>query len=490
MNNHYLAFDFGALTGRGVLARLSAGLLTIENTWRFSNDPVEYGGGLHWDLPRLWWEVRNVLYQTEKTPLISVGADAWGVDYALLDEQGQLLENPFHYRDARTEGVMEEVFAIVPREDIYRATGIQFMPINTLYQLAAAKRAKSAALEAARHLVTIPDLFHYWLTGRIACEYTIATTTQLVNPRTRNWNYELLERLALPGPLLPEIVEPASELGTLVPGLRCGSRASPVRVVAPASHDTGSAVAAVSARDGTAFISSGTWSLVGTELDEPMITSDCLRLNFTNEGGVAGTTRFLKNVMGMWLLEKCREAWAISGADWGVPKLLAFAAEAPRFRSLFDPDHESFLRAKNMPAAIDTFCAATAQDSPKSPGGYTRAILESLALKYRLTIENLETLTRRKIDQIRIIGGGSKNRVLNQFTADATGRCVLAGPAEATALGNVGVQMMATGAASSLQEMRAIIDRSFPTESFRPADTEAWNREAERFRHYREEKHD
>ena len=319
---------------------------------------------------------------------------------------------------------MEEVFAVVPREELYQATGIQFMPINTLYQLAAAKRAKSAALDAARHLVTIPDLFHYWLTGRIACEYTNATTTQMVNPRTRNWNHELLERLALPNRLLPEIVEPSTELGKLRPGLRCGSgsHASPVRAIAPASHDTGSAVAAVSAREGTAFISSGTWSLVGTELDEPIITSDGLRLNFTNEGGVAGTTRFLKNVMGMWLLEKCREAWTASGQHVGVPELLAIAAEAPAFRSLFDPDHESFLRAKNMPAAIDSFCAATAQDAPKNPAGYTRAILESLALKYRLTIDNLEILTRRKIGRIRIIGGGSKNRVLNQFTADATGR--------------------------------------------------------------------
>ncbi len=491
MSYQYLAFDFGALTGRAVLARFEAGVLTIENTWRFSNDPVEYGGGLHWDVPRLWWEVRNVLKQREETPITSVGVDAWGVDYALLDEQGQLLENPFHYRDARTEGAMEEVFALVPREEIYNATGIQFMPINTLYQLAAAKRAKSAALNAARHLVTIPDLFHYWLTDRIACEYTNATTTQMVNPRTRKWDHALLERLGLPNRLLPEIVEPASELGHLSPGLRFGSgaHATPVRVIAPASHDTGSAVAAVPAREGTAFISSGTWSLVGTELDEPIITSECLRLNFTNEGGVAGTTRFLKNVMGMWLLEKCREAWTTSGHDLGVTELLALAAEAPAFRSLIDPDHESFLRARNMPAAIDSHCAASGQEAPKSPAGYTRAILESLALKYRLTIENLETLTRRKIDQIRIIGGGSKNRVLNQFTADATGRCVLAGPAEATALGNIGVQMMATGAASTLKEVRAIIDRSFPTETFRPSGTEAWNREAERFRHYCEEKH-
>ena len=480
-----LAFDFGAESGRAILARLNGGVLTTQEIRRFRNEPVEYGGSLHWDVARLWWEVREALASLEEMELAGIGVDAWGVDYALLGEKGELLQNPYHYRDARTAGVMEEVFRKVPKEEIYRATGIQFMPINTLYQLFAAARETPSLLKAARKLITIPDLFHYWLTGKAVCEFTNATTTQLVSPLTRTWARELMERLELPAHLWGEIVEPGTLLGKLLPGIARNSALGETAVIAPAAHDTGSAVAAVSAREGTAFLSSGTWSLLGTEVDQPVITSEALRLNFTNEGGVCGTTRLLKNVMGLWMLQRCRQIWSTqAGHSYEHSELMELAGREESFCCLVDPDHESFLRPADMSAAIDQFCARTHQPAPKTPAGYVRSILESLAFKYRVVLASLEKLTGKRVERIRVIGGGAKNGLLNQLTADATGRTVLAGPAEATALGNVAMQMLATGAVSSLKEVRGIIERSYPAEVFEPLDTEKWNRQAERFEHY------
>jgi len=480
----FLALDLGAESGRAILARLHSGVLTTQEIHRFKNEPVEYGGSLHWDVTRLWWEVRKVLLGLEEMELAGIGVDAWGVDYALLGERGELLQNPYHYRDARTNGVMQDVFRKVAKEEIYSATGIQFMPINTLYQLYAAVRDTPALLKAAERLVMIPDLVHYWLTGNAVCEFTNATTTQLVNPATRTWATELMRRLELPTHLLAEIVEPGTQVGTLLPSISRNSALSATRVIAPATHDTGSAVAAISARDGTAFLSSGTWSLLGTELDAPVISPEALRHNFTNEGGVNGTTRLLKNVMGLWMLQCCRQSWTAQGQSCDHLELMELAAREDSFRCLVDPDHASFLRPSDMPAAIDQFCAKTHQPSPKSVGGYVRAILESLAFKYRLVLHNLEQLIGRRIHQIRVIGGGSKNRLLNQMTADATGRKLLAGPAEATALGNVAIQILATGGASSLKEVRQIIDRSYPVEGFEPLDTVKWDRHADRFEQY------
>jgi len=482
----YLAFDFGAESGRAVLARLHSGILTTEEVHRFPNEPVEYSGSLHWDAARLWFEVRKALAKLEEVELSGIGVDAWGVDYALLGEHGELLQNPYHYRDGRTRGVMEEVFRKVPREQIYAATGIQFMPINTLYQLFAAKRDTPKIVSAAERLLTIPDLFHYWLAGKAVCEFTNATTTQFVNPVTRTWASDLMKRLDLPSCLPAEIVEPGTVLGPLLPSIARNSALSGTPVIAPASHDTGSAVAAITARDGTAFLSSGTWSLVGTELDKPVLTAEALRLNFTNEGGVNGTTRLLKNVMGLWMLQCCRQSWTSQGQVYDYRELMELAGREPSFRHLVDPDDESFLRPGDMPKAIDQFCSKTHQPTPSTPGAYVRAILESLAFKYRLVLRNLEQVSGTSIAQIRVIGGGSKNRLLNQFTADATGRRILAGPAEATALGNVAIQILATGGASSLQEVRAIVDRSFPTEVFEPIDRGKWDREAERFQQYSE----
>ena len=480
----YLAFDLGAESGRAVLARLQSGVLTIDVVRRFPNDPVEYGGSFHWDVARLWFEVRASLAAVEEQELAAIGVDTWGVDYALLGERGELLQNPYHYREPRNISAMEEALRLVPKEDIYAATGIQFMPINTLNQLLAAKRHTPRLLASAERLVMMPDLFHYWLTGNAVCEFTDATTTQLVNPVKRAWDADLMGRLGLPAGLPAKIVEPGSVVGALLPGVARTPSLSGTPVIAPASHDTGSAVAAITARGDTAFLSSGTWSLVGIESDAPVITPEALRLNFTNEGGVCGTTRLLKNVMGLWMLQCCRRSWAALGREYHYGELMQAAEGEPAFRHLVDPDHVSFLHPDDMPGAIDQFCEKTCQPPPASPGDYARAILESLALKYRLVVQNLEHLTGHRIEKIRVIGGGSKNRLLNQFTADATGKRVLAGPAEATALGNVGVQILATGGASSLKETRDIIDRSFPTEVFDPADTDKWDREAERFRQY------
>jgi rhamnulokinase len=482
----YLAFDLGAESGRAVLGYLNAGILRIEEVHRFPNDPVEYGGSLHWDMPRLWLEMRKALGRLKETRLEGIGVDAWGVDYALLGERGELLENPYHYRDARTKGVMEDVFRIVPREEIYRRTGIQFMPINTLYQLFAAHRNTPGILNAAQHLVTIPDLLNYWLSGKVVCEFTNATTTQMVDPRTRSWATDLLDRLQLPSRLLAPMVEPGSVLGELRSELTGGSALDGTQVIAPACHDTGSAIAAISARSGTAFLSSGTWSLLGTEIDAPVITDEALRLNFTNEGGVNGTTRLLKNVMGLWMLRCCRQSWSAEGREYDYRELMELASRETPFQHLVDPDDESFVSPDDMCAAIAAYCSKTQQPVPTTPGAYVRTILESLAMKYRSVFRNLEQLVHGPIEQIRVVGGGSRNRLLNQFTADATGRLVLAGPAEATALGNIAVQVLATGAAHSLQAVRALIDRSFPAEVFEPAATAQWDRQAARFQHYSE----
>ncbi len=480
----YLAFDLGAESGRALMGYLHSGLLRIEEVHRFPNEPVRYGNSLHWDVARLWLEMRKALCDVKGRRLESIGVDTWGVDYALLGEQGELLQNPYHYRDLRTRGVMEQVFRVVPKEEIYRATGIQFMPINTLYQLYATKKNTPGVLNAARFLLTIPDLLNYWLTGTAVCEFTNATTTQMVDPRTRTWDRALIDRLQLPTRLLSPIVEPGSQLGELRPELAGSSALVGSQVIAPACHDTGSAVAAITAREGTAFLSSGTWSLLGTEIDAPLITDESLRLNFTNEGGVNGTTRLLKNVMGLWMLRCCRQSWVSQGWECDYLELMELASRQKPFQHLVDPDDETFLCPDSMRAAIDNYCRKTRQPVPASPGASVRTILESLAMKYRWVIGDLERLIERPIEQLRVIGGGSRNRLLNQFTADATGRRVLAGPVEAAALGNIAVQILATGGASSLEEVRAIVDRSFPTEIFEPCNTDSWDKEAVRFQQY------
>ena len=485
-SQNYLAFDLGAESGRAVLGQLHADVITTKEVHRFANEPVHYGGSLHWDAPRLWLEIRKALCGLQEVQLSGIGVDTWGVDYALLGENGELLQNPFHYRDKRTDGAMEQVFQLISKEEIYRETGIQFMPINTLFQLYAMKRGTPHLLSAARTFLTMPDLFHYWLTGKARCEFTNATTTQMVSAVSRSWSQQVMKKLDLPLGLPAPMVEPGTVVGALTAQAASGTALAETPVIAPGSHDTASAVAAVLARDDIAFLSSGTWSLIGVELDAPLINDESLQLNFTNEGGVCGTTRFLKNVMGLWMLQCCRNRWAAEGHEYGYSELMDLALGEAGFRHLVDPNDESFLHPESMPGAIDKFCERTQQPRPVTPGAYARTVLESLALKYAAVIGEIEHLTQKAIKQIRIIGGGSKNRLLNQFTADATGRRVVAGPAEATALGNIAMQVLASGHANSLSHVRAMIDHSFPTEVFEPRETDKWEQHLIRFRHYTE----
>ena len=464
-----------------MLGHLDGDVLDLTEIHRFPNEPVRHRHALQWDILRLWHEMRRALERADGTRLESLGVDTWGCDFALLGEQGNLLENPYHYRDARTDGVMEAVVQRVSADAIYAATGIQFLPFNTLYQLYAACAATPRLIEAASRLGTIPDLLNYWLTGELAAEYTNATTTQFVDARKRAWATTLLEDLGLPVRLLPRIVEPGTVLGRVREDVSRALAGTPV--VAPACHDTGSAVASVTAGGSSAFLSSGTWSLLGTEVAAPVITARARELNFTNEGGVCGTTRLLKNIAGLWLLQACRRSWAEAGREFGYDELLAAAdAEPHAFRSLVDPDHPSFLHPASMVTAIGDYCRQTEQPGPDSPAAYVRTVLESLAFKYRVVVESLEELTGTPITAIRIVGGGTRNRLLNQFTADATGRTVVAGPAEATALGNVVMQMVATGAAASLHEARQIVARSFPADRFEPAAADRWDAQYRRFR--------
>lgn len=483
MSAHFLAIDLGAESGRAMLGRLDAGILSLDEVCRFPNEPVRHHTALQWDILGLWREIRRGMERASGRAIESVGIDTWGCDYALVGEHGNLLENPYHYRDARTVGVMEEVWQRVSRERIYAATGIQFLVFNTLYQLYAACRTTPRLIDAASRLGTIPDLLNYWMTGELTAEYTMATTTQFVEAKTRSWARGLLEELGIPTRLLPDLVEP----GTLVGRVRadvCAPLAG-VAVVAPACHDTGSAVASVFAGGTTAFLSSGTWSLLGTERPAPIVTPRARDLNFTNEGGVCGTTRLLKNIGGLWLLQACRRSWAAGGQELGYDTLLEGAAAEPHaFRSLFDPDHRGFFQPPDMVTAIADYCRQTGQPAPASPAGYARAILESLAFKYRSVLQSLEELTGTRFAEIRIVGGGSRNRLLNQFTADATGRPVVAGPVEATALGNIAMQMLATGAVASLDEARRIIEHSFPVDRFEPRRTDLWDTEYARFLEY------
>ncbi len=467
MTHSYLAFDLGAESGRSILGQLRDGLLNITEVTRFPNQPVRGHNSVHWDVLRLWHEMQRGLAEAPVTKLDSIAVDTWGVDYALIGESGELLANPIHYRDPRNVAAMETVCARLTRGKIYSVTGIQFMPINTLNQLYAASRATPRMLEAAAALVMIPDLFNYWLSDSLGVEYTNATTTQFLDCHTRTWATGLLEELEIPSRLLPQLFQPGSVIGELKSQVSSAFAGTPV--VVPACHDTGSAVAAIDTGNHAAFLSSGTWSLLGAEIAAPIVTARARDLNFTNEGGVCGTIRLLKNIGGLWLLQSCRRTWTASGHEYSYEDLLAAAAaEEAGTTSIIDPDDLSFLSPDNMLDAIAAYCKRTGQPVPQTPPEYARCILESLAMKYREVLQSLEELTGTRFAEIRIIGGGSKNRLLNQLTANAAGRPVVAGPVEATALGNIAMQMLATGAVASLKEARAIIERSFPSDRYEP----------------------
>jgi rhamnulokinase len=481
----YLAFDLGAESGRAILGRLESGRLAIEEIRRFGNEPVTQGGGLHWDVPRLWTEMKAALRSVgahDVARLDGVGVDTWGVDYVLLGPDGALLENPFHYRGTRTDGMMERALKILAPEKIYGATGIQFLPFNTLYQLYATQLGTPRTLEMAQLFLTMPDLFNFWLTGKSVCERTNASTTQFLDVHKREWSTEILHALRISTHMLPPLVEAGTVLGPLLPEVSAGVEAlRETAVIAPGCHDTASAFAAVQSDKKTALISSGTWSLLGTELSGPIVTEEARLLNFTNEGGVGGTVRLLKNICGLWLLEGCRRDWHAAGKTVEYSELLAQAAAEPALQSLINPDDVLFVLPENMPLAIATFCIKSGQPQPRSPGAMTRTILESLALKYRQVLESLEKLVGTTFQEIRVVGGGSRNELLSQFTADATGRRVVAGPVEATALGNLAMQMVATKAVASLGEARDVISACFPARVFEPKDAGRWEQAYGRF---------
>jgi rhamnulokinase len=474
----FLAFDLGAESGRAVLGRLDNGRLDVREVKRFRNEPIRVNGSLRWDVESLWHGVTDGL-RAVTGELSSVGVDTWGCDYALIARDGSLVEPPYHYRDHRTDGVMKRVLERIGLERIYRTTGIQCLPFNTLYQLCAAREQSPGQLDAAAVLLTMPDLINYRLTGRRGCEFTNATTTQCIDATTRSWAIELLEDLDIPVRLFGRIVEPGTMIGA-VAGAASNAHAG-VPVVAPACHDTGSAFAAVDAGGETAFLSCGTWSLLGTEVGTPVITDRGRDLNFTNEGGVYGTWRLLKNIGGLWLLQACRRSWERAGQHWEYEDLVQAARDDRyAFRTVIDPDDPSFLNPDDMVGAIDAYCKRTAQPVPGYPAGYARAILESLALKYRLVLDALEEVAGTTFRAVRVVGGGARNRLLMELTASATSRVVLAGPVEATALGNIAVQMVAMGDVGSLAEARDVIARSFPVERYEPRPDSRWEQAVRR----------
>jgi rhamnulokinase len=482
--SHFLAFDLGAESGRAMLGRLEQGRLELEELDRFLNQPVRLPDGLYWDSLRLFHEIREglrVAGRERKLHLDGIGVDTWGVDFGLVDEAGRLVDAPRHYRDARNNGMLERTFAVVPRERIFELTGLQFMQLNSLYQLYAAKLEGTAGLRAGAQLLFMPDLLSYWLSGVRKNELTIASTSQFYNPAAKQWAYELFEALELPAGLLGEIVPPGTRLGPLLDEVADTSGLEGAPVFATAGHDTAAAVAAAPATGERpwCYISSGTWSLMGLELASPLIHEGVLKANFTNEVGAAGRIRFLKNIAGLWLVQECRRAWALETREYSYTQLTGMAAQAPAFQAVLDPD--AFLEPGHMPERIAEYCRRTGQAAPEQPGTMIRVILESLALRYRQVLELLDELGGQRVEVIHIMGGGSKNTLLNQFVADATGRTVVAGPAEATAAGNVLVQAMGAGFVADLEEARAVVRASFPLETFTPDRREGWDAAYERY---------
>jgi rhamnulokinase len=485
-SNLHIAVDLGAGSGRVFLAGVAPGELLLEEVRRFKYPPREEAGRLRWPFAEILGEIKAGLREAGERArelgraVRSIGVDSWAVDYGLLDGAGRLIENPVCYRDARTRGLMEEVFEIVPRAELFTRTGIQFLELNTIYQLRA--HAREGLPAGAARLLLIPDLINFFLTGRAACEYTNATTTQLVGARTRCWDEELIERLGLPGRLLAEIVPAGTDLGPLAPAVAGELGLEGVRVVAPATHDTGSAVAGAPLVEGWAYISSGTWSLVGVERAGPLVSAEVARHNFTNEGGAFGTFRFLKNVMGLWLFESCRAEWAARGAGVGYEELLGRVDHVKGHPGFIFPDDP---RLFNPPSMLDAVAAQLAETGQRvgleDPATLTKVILDSLAFRYASVLRTVEALTGTKVEGVQIVGGGSRNHYLDQATADASGLAVLAGPAEATVTGNVLVQATAAGRFGSLAEARRHVAENVSPRRFEPRATPAARAAARRY---------
>jgi rhamnulokinase len=483
---YFIAIDLGAESGRVIGGRFDGGRIQTEEAHRFANAPVRLPDGLHTDVLHIWTEVKagmaKVIRQA-RGEIGGIGVDSWGVDFALLDSAGALLSNPYQYRDSLTDGMLEEAFRIVPREEIFEQTGVQIMQINSLYQLLALRRRNSSALMAAASILWIPDLFNYWLTNRIVSECCIASTSQCYDTRKGDWAMPLIDKFDLPGEIFQPLVTPGTVLGELVPAVAddvgAGKR---IPVITPGGHDTALAVAAVPARGkGFAYLSSGTWSLMGAELEAPCITTESLARNFTNEGGVCHTTRFLRNLTGLWVLQQCRRVWASRGDELSYVDLTRLAAEAVPLRSLIDVENGDFAKSDDMPSRIQAYCRRTGQPVPETKGEIARCVLESLALKYRQTLLDLERTLNRRLDPLHIVGGGSQNALLNQFAANATGRRVVAGPQEATAIGSILMQSIAAGLIRTLDEGRDVVRRSFPTTLYDPGDSSIWEEAYQRY---------
>jgi rhamnulokinase len=472
VSKQVIAIDLGAESGRVMRVDFDGERLQLHEIHRFLNTPVQASGTLYWDVLRQWYEIQQGIKLCGKD-VSSLGVDTWGVDFALFDRNGQLLANPVHYRDCTINAaMMEEAFELVPRRELFERTGIQFMPLNGLYRLARMARDNSPVLNASSLFLTIADVFNYWLSGSRTCEFTHVTTQQMFNPRLNDWDRETLTSLGIPTSILPEIVQPGTGIGSY----------EGIRVIAPATHDTGSAVVAVPTTNRNyAYLSSGTWSLLGLEVDEPIINDAAYEANLTNEGGFDGKYRLLKNIAGMWLIQQCRLTWKEKGHDLEYGHLASLTHDAAPFRSLIDPDDPGFIPPGDMPARIREYCQRSGQPVPQTEGEVARCIYESLALKYRHVLELLTHVSGQQIEVLHIIGGGSKNALLNQMTADATGCRVIAGPTEATAIGNALVQLISLGELAGLAEARTLLSQSADTQEYHPQNESSWDEPFERF---------
>lgn len=476
-NKSFLAFDLGATSGRSILGTLENGRLHMKELTRFPNQMLQIGEHLHWNIYALFESLKAGLAAAKKegVEISSIGIDTWGVDFALIAEDGTILGVPYAYRDPHTADAPERYFKIIPREKVYDLTGIQVMNFNSLYQLFALSQANNSLLKATKEILFMSDALAYMLTGNKVVEYTIASTSQLLNPKTKKFENELLEKAGVSPTILGEIVMPGHFIGTLRDDIAEESELGKVPVVAVAGHDTGAAVAAIpSENENFAYLSSGTWSLMGIEVKDAIINEQTAKLNFTNEGGIEGTTRFLKNITGMWLLEQCLKEWKKEGITYAYEKLVQMADSVPAFKSMIDPDHISFANPVSMSHAIREYCVTSGQAVPVSHAEQVRCIFESLALKYNYVLGKLKGLAPFPIEKLHVIGGGSKNPLLNQWTANAIGMPVIAGPSEATAIGNIMIQAKAAGCVDSLQEMRRIIGESVQLDEFVPENSERW----------------
>lgn len=485
----YLAIDLGAESGRVIAGIWNGKKLRMEEVNRFPNGAVALGETIRWDVLRLWAEIQNGLTLAGKKfgrKIVSVGADTWGVDFVLLTKNGEIVGMPYHYRDARTNGMMERAFKTVPRAEIFAQTGLQFMQFNTLYQLLAMKGQSPELLAQADCLLLMPDFLHWCLCGAKSVEFTNGSTTQCLHPLQRNWANSLLKKFGLPTGIFPKIVQPGTKLGTLRKSLADRTGLAGVNVVAPPTHDTASAITGVptvnTGKANWAYISSGTWSLMGVEVQKAALSPRALALNMTNEGGVDGTYRLLKNIMGLWLVQQCKRSFDAAGRNYDYVQIAALASRAKPLRSLVNLNDPRFLNPPDMPQAIQDFCRETNQPVPKTDGELARCAYESLALKYREVLGSLEELTGEKIEVIHIVGGGSQNKFLSQLAADACQRPVLCGPVEATALGNLLTQIRADGELNSLDEMRAVVRRSTEMTTYTPKPGTDWDAAAEKFK--------